>query len=106
MHYRWGAGCDGWNLVDTPTLSVKQEHMPANTFEQLHYHAKAQQFFFILQGTASFEVGEERIEVAEGNGLHIPAGKRHRIRNNTRGSLEFILCSEPTTANDRINCHE
>jgi mannose-6-phosphate isomerase-like protein (cupin superfamily) len=105
-HYRWGADCDGWNLVDTPTLSVKQEYMPAGTFEQLHYHNGVQQFFFILRGTASFEVGDEIIEVTEGNGLHIPSGKRHCIRNNTQGGLEFILCSEPTTVNDRINCHE
>ena len=23
-HYQWGNGCDGWVLVDTHTLSVKQ----------------------------------------------------------------------------------
>lgn len=27
-HYVWGEGCDGWNLVDGPGLSVKQERMP------------------------------------------------------------------------------
>jgi len=52
-HYQWGDGCDGWNLVDEPTLSVKKERMPPGTTEALHYHENAQQFFFILKGYES-----------------------------------------------------
>ena len=102
-HYQWGNACDGWNLVEENTLSVKQERMPAGTAEQLHYHAKAQQFFFILKGVASFEVEGEIIEVKEQEGLHIKAGSKHRILNNTNNDLEFILASQPSTAGDRIN---
>ena len=55
-HYQWGDGCDGWVLLDTNELSVKQECMPAQTSESLHYHEKAQQFFFILKGIGTFVV--------------------------------------------------
>lgn len=103
-HYQWGADCDGWNLVDEETLSVKQELMPAGTSELKHYHEKAQQFFFILKGTATFEIEEATIQINNGEGLHIEAGKKHRILNETSEDLEFILCSQPTTKNDRINC--
>ena len=58
-HYKWGNNCDGWVLADTETLSVKQELMPMHTAESLHYHKKAQQFFFILKGIATFEVEEQ-----------------------------------------------
>jgi mannose-6-phosphate isomerase-like protein (cupin superfamily) len=102
-HYQWGNGCDGWNLVDTAELSVKQECMPAGTAEQLHYHERAQQFFFILKGTATFEINGELIEVNEQEGIHIQNGAKHRIINNTREDLEFILSSQPSTKNDRIN---
>jgi mannose-6-phosphate isomerase-like protein (cupin superfamily) len=51
-HYKWGDDCHGWNFVDTDTLSVKQELMPPDTAEQLHYHEKATQIFFILKGRA------------------------------------------------------
>ncbi len=101
--YQWGNGCDGWNLVDDPSLSVKQEHMPAGTAETLHYHTQAQQFFFILKGRAHFEIGEETIVVEQGQGLHIAAGQRHRILNQTLEGLEFLLCSQPSTQNDRVN---
>jgi mannose-6-phosphate isomerase-like protein (cupin superfamily) len=89
--------------VDETSLSVKQEKMPAGTSEALHYHEHAQQFFFILKGVAVFEVEGESITVNELEGLHIPAGKKHRISNQSESSIEFILSSQPSTANDRIN---
>ena len=103
-HYTWGDNCDGWVLVDTENLSVKQERMPAQTAEALHYHQKAQQFFFILAGIATFEVENKLYAVQAGQGFHVEAGKKHRILNNTTEDLEFILSSQPSTNNDRFNC--
>ncbi|SRR6266498_1172380 len=103
-HYIWGDNCEGWVLVDTETLSVKQELMPPQTAETLHYHERAQQFFFILKGIATFEVEEQGFTVHAGQGIHIEARKKHRIINNTGEDLEFILSSQPSTNNDRFNC--
>ena len=103
-HYKWGNDCDGWVLLDKDELSVKQERMPAQTSEALHYHEKAQQFFFILKGIATFEVENESYTVHTGQGFHIEAGKKHRIINNTSEDIEFILSSQPSTNQDRFNC--
>ena len=103
-HYQWGEECDGWVLLDEETLSVKQERMPPLTSERLHYHKYAQQFFFILKGVATFEVEDQTYTIQPGEGLNIEAGCKHRILNNTAEDLEFILCSQPSTKNDRINC--
>ncbi len=105
-HYKWGNDCDGWDLVNNGTLLVRQERMPAGASEELHYHRQAQQFFFILKGRAQFQVDDLTIEVEQGEGLHIEAGKRHRIVNSGNSDLEFILCSQPSTINDRINCND
>lgn len=102
-HDQWGNVCDSWNLVDNVGLSVKQEMMPAGTSEQLHYHEHSQQFFFILAGTATFEVEGKQIEVSVHEGLYILPGQKHRIINNGSPALEFILCSQPAIVNDRIN---
>lgn len=102
-HYIWGENCDGWIYVDNENLSVKQERMPAHTSEQLHYHEKAQQFFFILKGKATFEIDGEMIDVSANEGLHIEAGKKHRIINKEKDDLEFILSSQPTTKGDRFD---
>ena len=105
-HYRWGKDCDGWNLVDSETLSVKLERMPAYTAEALHYHAEAQQFLFILKGEALFEIEGERITIPKEQGIHVHPGQKHRIINGSEETLEFILCSQPNTANDRYNIEE
>jgi mannose-6-phosphate isomerase-like protein (cupin superfamily) len=101
-HYVWGEGCDGWNLVDTPDLSVKQERMPPHTAEARHYHREARQFFFILEGTAVFETDKGRVEVAAREGFEIEPGLVHRILNESDVDLVFVLSSQPSTANDRI----
>src|SRR5215212_5746959 len=103
-HYQWGDTCDGWNLVAEEGLNVKLERMPAGTAEAKHFHKQAQQFFFILKGTATFEIENTLTEVMAGEGLHVRAGEIHRIVNNSDTDLEFILCSQPPTAADRTNC--
>ena len=130
-HYVWGAGCDGWNLVEGPGLSVKQERMPPYTAEAEHYHRHARQFFFILAGTAIFELTggylekispgshhlmmglrppvpwtvltEGRVEVHAQQGFEIAPGLKHQIKNESAEDLLFLLCSQPSTANDRID---
>ena len=102
-HYIWGEHCDGWNLVDHSDLSVKMERMPPHTVEQDHFHQHARQFFFILKGRATFYTPEGPIEVKEQEGLEIQPGLTHRIANESEEDLEFILCSQPSTAGDRSN---
>jgi mannose-6-phosphate isomerase-like protein (cupin superfamily) len=100
--YTWGDDCYGWTFVDTPALSVKQELMPPDTSEKLHYHEYATQFFFILKGRAKFMIdGVEQI-LQPNEGIEIKAGQKHKISNSNNDDLEFILYSQPSTNNDRI----
>ncbi len=102
--YGWGDGCFGWNYIDTEELSIKQELIPAAKREELHYHVFANQFFFVLSGTATFEIDDLKITIVSYQGIEIKAGRKHRISNQTDVDLEFILYSQPSTKNDRINC--
>jgi mannose-6-phosphate isomerase-like protein (cupin superfamily) len=101
--YAWGKASNAWNLVDKESLSVKLESMPPGEEELLHYHRHAQQFFFILKGTASFEIEGEHTEVRAEQGFYVGPNKKHKIMNRSKQALEFILCSQPSTADDRIN---
>ncbi|RKO69233.1 cupin domain-containing protein [Sphingobacterium puteale] len=102
-HYIWGERCDGWHLLKSDALSIIQEKMPPNTEESLHFHSKAQQFFYILSGTATFEVDDEIYSVEEGNGFHIQPNEIHRIFNRTANDLKFIVISQPKSHGDRTN---
>ena len=102
-HYTWGNNCDGWPLLRSDSLSVIQERMPPGTAEQLHYHERAQQVFYILSGTATFEVEGASKTVLAGQSIHIQPKSKHRILNNGDDDLHFLVISEPKTQGDRVN---
>lgn len=102
-HYNWGNNCSGWHLVKSQNLSIIEELMPPNTQEKKHYHKISEQFFQILNGTATFEIENETIEVEKGQGIHIPPRTKHKIRNDQNRNLEFIVISQPTTRGDRYD---
>lgn len=102
-HYTWGNNCDSWIMVDTAGLSVKQELMPPGTKEELHVHEKAQQFFFVLNGTAVFYVNGQKQIISAQQGLSILPGTNHFIANESDENLEFLVISQPSTTNDRQN---
>ena len=102
-NYKWGDNCDGWHLLKSDTLSVIQERMPAGTSEQLHYHNKSQQLFFILSGIAHFEIDGKEFVLRTNESIHIPKMAQHRISNLNADELHFLLISEPKSHGDREN---
>jgi quercetin dioxygenase-like cupin family protein len=102
-HYQWGTACDGWRLLGSPSLTVIQERMPPHATETIHYHINAQQFFFILKGSLTFEVEKEVFVVKEGQGFHIVLQTIHKVMNNSEEDVHFLVISEPSTKGDRVN---
>jgi mannose-6-phosphate isomerase-like protein (cupin superfamily) len=103
QHYTWGENCDGWHLLKTDSLSVIQERMPPNTSEVLHYHQKAQQFFYILMGQATFEIEGKTFNVNSNEGFYVKPNKKHKIKNEGNIDLHFLVISEPKAHGDRTN---
>ena len=101
-HYFWGNGCQGWRLNDGEELSVIEETMSPGTAEKRHYHQVAFQFFYILKGTAVFEVENKEFTVNALQGFSIAPGTIHLIKNMTGDELHFLVISQPTTKNDRL----
>ena len=58
-----------------------------------HYHPYSEEFIYVTAGSVTAEVEGEMIEIGAGEGTLIPAGKRHRMLNNTdeEASLVFHL---------------
>jgi mannose-6-phosphate isomerase-like protein (cupin superfamily) len=100
-HYGWGEGCDGWRLLQTESLSVIAERMPAGTVEHRHRHARAEQFFFVLSGELTVEREGLVHVVSAGAGLNIPPGVAHEVRNTGISPAEFLVISQPPSHSDR-----
>lgn len=100
-HYVWGRQCDGWHLLDGDDLSVIEERMPPGTCEVRHRHVRARQFFYVLEGRASLELDGTVHRLEVGQGLHVPPGAAHQMRNDAGGGLRFLVVSSPRSHGDR-----
>ena len=101
-HYSWGNSCDGWHLVQDATLSVIEERMPPGTSEVRHYHEKANQFFYVLHGSLSVDVGGTELVLNPGQGVYVSAGEAHQVRNPAAVDAEFLVVSNPPSHGDRV----
>lgn len=101
-HYIWGDNCDGWHLLKRDDISIIQEKIPPGKFEVKHYHNKSRQFFFILEGEAEMLLDDKVLSLQKNNGIEIPPGAVHKIKNNSSSDLSFIVVSYPKSHGDRI----
>jgi len=101
-HYSWGKECDGWHLLKNDNLSIIEEVMPPGTEEQLHCHEKSQQIFYILSGSATFEIDGHIETLSEKESIHVPARTLHKISNKHQTHLSFLVVSQPKSHGDRI----
>ena len=101
-HYQWGNHCDGWHLVKSDALSIIQERMPPGTSEVNHYHEQARQFFFVLSGEATLEINGEKTVLQAQQGIEVPAGMPHQMRNESTADVVFLVTSSPKSHGDRV----
>jgi mannose-6-phosphate isomerase-like protein (cupin superfamily) len=100
-HYVWGKICDGWHLLEGDDLSVIEERVPPGASEARHRHHRARQFFYVLEGEATLEVDGAAHVLRSGEGLHVPPGAAHQLRNQSAGDIRFIVVSAPKSHGDR-----
>lgn len=102
QHYHWGQACDGWHLLALDELSIIQERMPPGSFEQRHRHMHARQFFYVLEGELTIELEGVIHHLRHGEGLHVPPGSAHQVRNESASDASFVAVSSPKSHGDRI----
>jgi len=102
-HYKWGNDCDGWRLKNENNFTVIVESMPAGSAETKHLHQKSDQFFYCLEGHLTIQVKDGNQILFAHEGITIPAGIPHKVRNVSDGKVSFLLVSCPDTQEDRIN---
>lgn len=101
-HYNWKEVCDGWHFVARDDFSVIAEKMPPHTAEDMHYHCRARQFFYVLSGQATMRF-QDREEVLDKNeGIEIAPGEAHQMRNDSDFETEFLVVSMPKAHGDKI----
>lgn len=103
-HDQWGDACDGWHLLQGDDLSVIEERMSPGAAEQRqrHRHTRARQCFDVVAGEVTLEPESETQRLQRGEGLHVPPGAAHQVRNDSAADVRFIVVSAPKSHGDRV----
>jgi len=102
-HYVWGEICDGWYLLKRDDMSVIQERVPAGGAEVMHYHTKARQFFYVLEGEGVMTFEDKVTVLKKGQGIEIAPQVKHQFKNQSNSDVDFLVISVPSTKGDRVN---
>jgi mannose-6-phosphate isomerase-like protein (cupin superfamily) len=65
-----------------------------------HFHPKAEEIYYVLDGRGRIQIEDEVREVESGDGIAILPGKRHMIWNIGGSDLVFLCCCSPAYSHD------
>ena len=63
--------------------------------QKVHAHEGADKFYFVLEGSGKFTVGDEEKEVTAGTLVVAPAGIPHGVTNHTTNRLSVLVSISP-----------
>jgi quercetin dioxygenase-like cupin family protein len=64
--------------------------------QKTHAHDGADKFYFVLEGSGRFSVGDEERDADAGALVVAPAGIPHGVTNNKSGRLSLLVAIAPT----------
>ncbi|MBL7669491.1 MAG: mannose-1-phosphate guanylyltransferase/mannose-6-phosphate isomerase [Bdellovibrionaceae bacterium] len=77
-------------LRDTPDYKSKVLHVSPHSQISYQSHGKREEHWIITRGQGEVVLNDKVIPVRAGSHVHIPLNAKHRIRNNTDLTLEFV----------------
>ncbi len=106
FHRAHGTGVSYWGPGDLYTWLVTGEEsggayfamlatVPPQGGPPLHIHQNEEETFYVLDGTPTFRLGDERIVARPGDFVNIPRGARHCFRNFSDAPATMILTFTP-----------
>lgn len=79
------------DLVGSERLMVGLAWLGPGEVHLLHHHPHADEWYYVVRGSALFTVGDETVRGAPGSALFIPTGVRHGIHNDDpQETVEFL----------------
>jgi len=75
--------------------SLAEATLPPGAETEEHLHPRTEEIYYVLRGRGLMSLEGERREVGPGDGILIPTGTRHKIRNIGQEPLVFLCCCAP-----------
>ena len=75
--------------------SLAEATLPPGAETEEHSHPRTEEIYYVLHGRGLMTLEGKGGEVGPGDGILIPPGARHTIRNIGREPLVFLCCCSP-----------
>jgi mannose-6-phosphate isomerase-like protein (cupin superfamily) len=75
------------------TFEVVEENCKPGFQSRAHYHIKAYETFYVFDGSADFQVGDEMFHAKKGSCVHIPPGIVHQV--TSKEGVRMLMIYSP-----------
>lgn len=75
--------------------SLAEARVPVGGGTVEHYHARAEEIYFITHGRGRMRIEDQEAEVGAGDAIAIPPGQRHKLWNIGDEVLRLLCCCSP-----------
>jgi mannose-6-phosphate isomerase-like protein (cupin superfamily) len=75
--------------------SLAEARLKPGASTQEHYHVKAEEIYYITHGMGRIRIDGETRDVASGDSIAIPPGRKHKLWNTGTDVLRLLCCCAP-----------
>ena len=76
-------------------MGARLWRMPPMSANTLHKHIRAEEFYFVLEGTGRMRVGNETLTVPKHGGVHVGPDQLRQVFNDTAEEVLWLIIGAP-----------
>ncbi len=76
-------------------MGARLWRMPPRSANTLHKHIRAEEFYFVLEGTGRMRVGEETLTVPKYGGVLVGPDQVRQVFNDTESEVLWLIIGAP-----------
>ena len=81
------------SVIKNQSLAEARVPVGGSTLE--HFHARTEEIYYFTHGEGRMRIDEEVREIAAGDAVAIPPGKKHKLWNTGAEVLRLLCCCAP-----------
>jgi mannose-6-phosphate isomerase-like protein (cupin superfamily) len=76
-------------------LGARLWRLPPKSANTLHKHIRAEEFYFVLEGTGRIRVGDETLTIPKHGGVLVGPGSLRQVFNDTDAEVLWLIIGAP-----------
>src|SRR6266516_7071775 len=76
-------------------LGARLWRLPPNSANTLHKHIRAEEFYFVLEGTGRIRIGDEKLTVPKHGGVLVGPEQLRQVFNDTNDEALWLIVGAP-----------